>query len=136
MFACPCGITSDSVRSYARHTRICDHVQNNSVTTVIPNVIPLPRLSLSGDMTDWSQTDQSSQINLQIFSETGLAKDFSPNDLPSGTTLHAAGTMVNIENDLPLNNNEVKDVPEVTQLDLSDLDSEPDVPPENMGKTA
>jgi len=87
-------------------------------------------------MTDWSQTDQSSQINLQTFSETGLAKDFSPNDLPSGTILHAAGTMVNIENDLPLNNNEVKDVPEVTQLDLSDLDSEPDVPPENMGKTA
>jgi hypothetical protein len=87
-------------------------------------------------MTDWSQTDQSSQINLQTFSETGLAKDFSPNDLPSGTTLHAAGTMFNIENNLPLNKNEVKDVPEVNQLDLSDLDSEPDAPPENMGMTA
>ena len=135
MFACTCGIISDSVRSYARHTRICDHAQNNSVPTVIPKTIPLRRLSLSGDMADWSQADQPSQTSLQIFSETELAQNVGPNDLTSGTPPHAAGNFFNIENDGQIEDNEVNEVVEVHQVNFSDRDSEPDEPPENMGMT-
>ena len=135
MFACACGVISDSVRSYASHTRICDQAQNISVPTVIPKIIALPRLSLSGDMADSSRTDKTPQSPLQIISETELARNFGSNDLLSGTAPQPAGNSCDIENEGAIQDDDANEHHEVHQFHFSDRDSDPDVVAENMGTT-
>ena len=104
-------------------------------SSTCPRLDPRAAMALSGRVPPKSRkfSDQSSQSHLPINSDTELPQNLGPNDLSSGTTPHAGGNLCNIENDGPLEDNEVNEALEEHQFDLSDRDSEPDVLPENMG---